>query len=109
MNNSQIKLGESLAGRLPDLEQHSEDINEGVSSDPWQSTGAQKFLEAILEAKEGSRYPKEGDNVFQGDAAHFLQTMPNAFVLALDRLKKEAGKSRKRKSDVGIDADEAEE
>jgi len=35
--------------------------------------------------------------------------MPNAFILAIDRLKKEAGKGRKRKAESGVEKAEADE
>jgi len=74
--------------------------------DPWSSPGAQQFLAAIFAAKKGARYPKEGAVTFEGEAACFMQATPNAFVLALDRLKKEAGKGRKRKAESEVEADE---
>ena len=77
--------------------------------DPWSSPGAQQFLAAIFAAKKGARYPKEGAVTFEGEAACFMQATPNAFVLALDRLKKEAGKGRKRKAESGVEEAEADE
>jgi len=38
-----------------------------------------------------------------------MQATPNAFVLALDRLKKEVGKGRKRKAESGVKEAEADE
>ena len=77
--------------------------------DPWSSPGAQQFLAAIFAAKKGARYPKEGAITFEGEAACFMQAMPNAFILAIDRLKKEAGKGRKRKAESGVEKAEADE
>ena len=94
----------SLVPELPELEE-SEEADEARPVDPWSSPGAQQFLAAIFAAKKGARYPKEGDVTFEGEAACFMQAMPNAFVLALDRLKKEASKGRKRKAESGVEAD----
>ena len=77
--------------------------------DPWSSPGAQQFLAAIFAAKKGARYPKEGAITFEGEAACFMQAMPNAFILAIDRLKKEAGKGRKRKAESVVEKAEADE
>jgi hypothetical protein len=95
----------SLVLELPEFE-GSDVAEESKPVDPWSSIGAQKLLAAILAAKKGARYPKEGDIIFEGDAACFMQVTPNAFVLALDRLKKEAGKGRKRKAEPDAETDE---
>lgn len=61
--------------------------------------GPQKLLEAIVKQKKGTRYPKESEVTLEHEAVVFVRATPNAFLIAIDRLKKEAGsKGRKRKA-----------
>jgi hypothetical protein len=49
--------------------------------------------------EKGTRYPKESEVALEHDAILFVRATPNAFLIAIDRLKKEAGsKGRKRKA-----------
>lgn len=86
---------------VPEIPEGSLASSEGVAEllDPWLTPAAEMFVEAIRSAKRGTRYPKESDMTFEGEALLFYRDTPNAFVLAVDRLKKECGKGRKRKAE----------
>ena len=90
----------SLVPEIPDLTQSEEgDDSKEREEDLWSSEGARLLMEAIRSAKKGARYPKEADLALEGEAARFLRETPHAFVLTVERLKKDVGsRGRKRKS-----------
>lgn len=96
----------SLVPEIPDLIAEEEEVSgREAHGDPWNSTGAQKLLEAIVKQKKGTRYPKESEVTLEHEAVVFVRATPNAFLIAIDRLKKEAGsKGRKRKAPDGTGA-----
>jgi hypothetical protein len=116
LRDSMVKGIECVRMNHPSLVPEAPDavssVSEEVAVDPWNSVGAQQFLAAIVAGKKGPRYPKESDLTLEAEAARFVQATPQAFLIALDRLKKDTGsKGRKRKaaaSDGGRgEADEA--
>ena len=87
-----------------------EDVaSEREAEDPWQSEGAENFVAAIREAKRGSRYPKEGEVAFEGEALTFYKKFPGLFKAGVDRVKKEVVHGKKRKAEDAAPASNEEE
>ena len=85
----------SLVPELP--EDVSVAASEEESADPWKAEGAVEFLAAIRAAKRGSRYPKESEMTFEGDALLFHRKFPDLFDVGVGRIKREFSKRKKRK------------